>query len=150
MALHHCVLISCFVGLVNCLACLHNFCFVETDCLKYNETLSQHLDVQHMMERRSGYAILQKTADFIKVIPSDLLSTDDPFVDVSSNMIQNHRQNNPETGLPQFQLHDYIAENIIILLERWARMRIDIFMYLTCRLPPPHFTHWVISCSSLE
>ena len=112
MALHHSLTISRIVALVNCLARLHNFYFAETKRLNYHETLGQRLstDVQHMMESRNGYVILRKTENN-EVIPSDLLSTDVPFVDVPSNLIQNHKRNNPETGLPRFRLHNYIGEN---------------------------------------
>jgi hypothetical protein len=83
MAFHHSMSISRIVGLVNCLARLHNFCCSETDRLKYNEALSGRLsiDVQHMMENRNGYVVSWKT-DNNEVIPSALLSTDDPFVGV--------------------------------------------------------------------
>ena len=88
MALHHSLTKSRIVALVNCLARLHNFCFAETKRLNYHETLGQQLstDVQHMMDSRNGYVILRKTENN-EVIPSDLLSTDVPFVDVPSNLI---------------------------------------------------------------
>jgi hypothetical protein len=40
MALHHRIFIACIVGLVNCLAPLHNFCLAEAELLNFNETLS--------------------------------------------------------------------------------------------------------------
>jgi hypothetical protein len=112
MSLHHSLTISCIVALVNCLASLHNFCFAETKRLHYHKTLGQRLstDAQHMMESRNGYVILWRTENN-EVIPSDLLSTNVPFVDVPSTSIRNHKRNNPETGLPRFRLHNYIAEN---------------------------------------
>jgi hypothetical protein len=92
MPLHHSIAIVCIVGLVNCLARLQTFCIFEAEHLNFNETLSQQLsiDVQHMMESRNGYVGLQKT-DNDEVVPSELLDTVDPFIDVPSNLLRNHK-----------------------------------------------------------
>jgi hypothetical protein len=63
-----------------------------------------------MMESRSGHIVLQWTESG-EVIPVELLDAVEPFVDVPSNLIQNHRNNHPEEGLPRFQLHKKIADN---------------------------------------
>ncbi len=86
MALHHRIPITCIVGLVNCLARLHNFCSAEAEQPDFNEILSRQLsvDVQHILESRNGYAGLQKT-DNNEVVPSELLNND---VDMLSNLLQ--------------------------------------------------------------
>ena len=112
MALHHSISLAQIVGLVNCLARLHNFCISEAERLNFDERLVQRLsvDVQHMMESSDGYVGLQRT-DNNEVVPSDLLETAVPFVDVPANLVQNHKKINPDSGLPRFRLHNMIAEN---------------------------------------
>jgi hypothetical protein len=115
MALHSSISLPRIVGLVNCLARLHNFCISETDRLNMNGrtiSLRQRLaiDVQHMMESSTGYITLQRTANG-EPIPVDLLNAVEPFIDVPSNLIRNHRNRNPEEGLPRFRLHNLIAGN---------------------------------------
>jgi hypothetical protein len=54
MALHHSISIPRIVGLVNCLARLHNFCISETDRLGMHCALNMRqrlsIDTQHMIE----------------------------------------------------------------------------------------------------
>jgi hypothetical protein len=100
MALHHRIPIACIVGLVYCLACLHNFCLAEAEWLDFNETLSRQLSgyVQHMLESRNGYVGLEKR-DNNEVIPSELLNN---VVDMPPNLLRNHKQNNLDAGLSRF------------------------------------------------
>jgi hypothetical protein len=63
-----------------------------------------------MMESRNGYVGLQRTENN-EVVPSELLDTKDLVVNLPANLLQNHKQNNPDTGLKRLQLHNYIAEN---------------------------------------
>ncbi len=113
-ALHHSISITRIVGLVNCLARLHNFCISETDrlSLKRQINLRQRLaiDVQYMMESSTGYIGLQTTENG-EVVPADLLNAVEPFADVPSNLMRNHRNRNPEDGLPRFHLHKMISDN---------------------------------------
>ncbi len=115
MALHHSISIPRIVALVNCLARLHNFCISETERLggrrnRINLRRRLAVDVQHMMESSSGHVTLQPTESG-EVIPVDLLDAVEPFVDVRSNLIQNHRNRYPEEGLPRFRLQNMVADN---------------------------------------
>jgi hypothetical protein len=114
MPLHHFISIPRKVGLVNCLARLHNFCISETDHLstKRRINLCQRLasDVQYLMEASSVYIGFQRTESG-KVVPADLLNAVEPFEDVAPNLIRNHRHRNPEEGLPRSRLHNMIANN---------------------------------------
>jgi hypothetical protein len=65
-----------------------------------------------MMESGSGHVGLQRTESG-EVIPVELLDAVEPFVDVPSNLIQNHRNKHPEEGLPRF---DYIIRLQIIII----------------------------------
>ncbi|KAL7425726.1 hypothetical protein ACHAXH_000202 [Discostella pseudostelligera] len=96
-ALHHSISLARIVGLVNCLAWLHNFCISETERLNKKVNLRQRLpiDVQHMMESSTGYIGLHRTENGEVSIPVDLLNAVEPFVDVPSNLICNHRSQNP-------------------------------------------------------
>jgi hypothetical protein len=66
--------------------------------------------MQFMMDSSTGYIKLQWTNNG-EVIPVDLLDAVEPFVDVPSNLIQNHRIRNPEEQLHCFQLHNMTADN---------------------------------------
>jgi hypothetical protein len=114
-ALHASISIPRIVALVNCLARLHNFCISETERLggrrnRINLRRRLAVDVQHMMESSSGHVTLQPTESG-EVIPVDLLDAVEPFVDVPSNLIRNHRNRYPEEGLPRFRLQNMVADN---------------------------------------
>ena len=111
-ALHSSISVARIVGLVNCLARLHNFCISEAERLNNNENLHRRLlfDVQHMMESNNGYIGLNQTENG-EVIPVDLLNAVEPFVDVPPNSIRNRRSRNPEERLPRFRVHNMIANN---------------------------------------
>jgi hypothetical protein len=114
MALHYSISLPRIVGLVNCLARLHNYCISETDRLSAMQQINLRqrlaIDVQYMMESNSGYIGLQRTENG-EVVPADLLSAMEPFADVAPNLIRNHRIRNPEAGLPRSQLHNMVADN---------------------------------------
>ena len=115
MALHYSISIPRIVGLVNCLARLHNFCILETDRLgrrmqRINLRQRLAIDVQYMMETSGGYIGFQRTENG-ELVPADLLNAVEPFVDVAPNLIRNHRHRNPEEGLPRSRLHNMIADN---------------------------------------
>jgi hypothetical protein len=104
-ALHHSISISRIVGLVNCLARLHNFCISETDRLSMNHRINLRqrlaMDVQYMMEASSGYIGFQRTESG-EVVPADLLNAVEPFADVAPNLIRNHRLRNPEEMISDY------------------------------------------------
>ena len=115
MALHYSISLPRIVGLVNCLARVHNFCISECDRLGMNNNrlnLRHRLpiDDQHMMESSTGYIGLQST-ETGDVIPADLLNAVEPFVDVPYNLLRFHRNHNPEEFLPRSRLHDMIEAN---------------------------------------
>jgi len=111
-ALPHTISLTRIVTLVNILARLHNFCIAESDRLGVKDNLCPRLpiDVQYMMENESGFIELQPSAEHGGMrIPTELLSPVENFVDVSDTLLRQHRYNNPDEGLPRFQLHERIA-----------------------------------------
>ena len=68
------------------------------------------MDVQYMMENEDGFIELQLSAEHGQLIPTNLLSPVENFVDIADTLLRQHRYNNPEEMLPRFKLHEHIAE----------------------------------------
>ena len=66
--------------------------------------------VQNMMENETGFIELQSSAEHGQLVPTELLSPVENFVDVADTLLRQHRYNNPEERLPRFKLHEQIAE----------------------------------------
>lgn len=114
MALHHSISIPRIVGLVNCLARLHNFCISETVRLGMSSNINLHqrlsIDTQYMMENSTGHVGLEMT-EFGEAVPVELLNAVEPFADVPSSLIRRHRIQNVEETMPRAKLHNMIADN---------------------------------------